>query len=64
MVFVAALALATVACGGGGTTIRATSQSCGQELTDLKSAYEGGAISKKEYDRLRSAAIKRCQKTR
>lgn len=52
------------ACGGGGTTVRTSGQSCGQELTDLKSSFEIGAISRKEYDRLRAATIQRCQKTR
>lgn len=58
------IALALAACGGGGATIRASGQSCGQELTDLKSAFEAGAVSEREYQRLREAAIRRCQQTR
>jgi hypothetical protein len=59
-----ALALPIANCGGGGATIRASGQTCGQELNDLKAAFESGAISKKEYARLREATIKRCQRTK
>ncbi|MBL8246353.1 MAG: hypothetical protein JNL89_19300 [Rhodanobacteraceae bacterium] len=64
MLLCAILSLGLVACGGGGATIRASGQTCGQELNDLKSAFETGAISKKEYARLRDATIKRCQRTK
>lgn len=39
-------------CGGGGAKVKAESQntSLGQELTDLKNAYDSGIINKKEYD--------------
>lgn len=56
--------LGVSACGGGRTTIRATGQSCGQELIDLKAAYDGGTMSKNEYDRVRSATLKRCRRTK
>lgn len=58
------LALALSGCGGGSTTIRANAQSCGQELSDLKSAFYQGAVSESEYRRLREATIRRCQKSR
>lgn len=56
--------LALPACGGGRATVRTSGQSCGQELTDLKSAYDAGTISKREYDRVRDATLKRCRRTK
>ena len=42
------------ACGGGGakteTQVENTTVSKGQQLIDLKSALDGGAISEKEYE--------------
>ena len=52
------------ACGGGRATVRTSGQSCGQELTDLKTAYDAGTISKREYDRVRDATLKRCRRTK
>ncbi|NJN05786.1 MAG: SHOCT domain-containing protein [Rhodobacteraceae bacterium] len=51
------------ACGGGGATVQA-GPTCGQELSDLKDAYDRGALSQKDYERLRSSAIKRCGRQR
>ena len=56
--------LALPACGGGRATVRTSGQSCGQELTDLKTAYDAGTISKREYDRVRDATLKRCRRTK
>lgn len=56
------IAAALVAgCGGGGAEVRSevTTVSQGQELMDLKKAYESGAITKDEYDRLRQKALQR-----
>jgi hypothetical protein len=54
------LSVGTLAgCGGGGADVRATTVSKGQELQDLKKAFDSGAISKKEYERLRSEVIRR-----
>lgn len=61
---VSLLVLALSGCGGGSTTIRANAQSCGQELSDLKSAFDQGAVTEAEYRRLREATIRRCQKSR
>ena len=56
------LGAATLAgCGGGGADVRATTVSKGQELQDLKNAYDSGAISDQEYERLRSEVIRRDQ---
>jgi hypothetical protein len=49
------------ACGGGGATTRneVTTVSQGQELLDLKKAYDSGAISKEEYERVRARILDR-----
>jgi hypothetical protein len=49
------------ACGGGGarTTIQEKSVSTGQELMDLKRAFESGAMTEKEYEKARKAIINR-----
>ena len=60
---VMALVLATsvAGCGGGGaktqtqTDIRTTTT--GQELMDLKKAYDSGAITEKEYERQRKKIL-------
>lgn len=48
-------------CGGGGATTRneVTTVSQGQELLDLKKAYDSGAISKDEYERARARILDR-----
>lgn len=48
-----------VGCGGGGADVRTTTVSKGQELQDLKNAFDSGAISQEEYERLRKEVIKR-----
>jgi hypothetical protein len=48
-------------CGGGSdTSVQTTTKSCGEELTDLKTAFDSKAIDQKEYDRLRNEVLKRC----
>jgi len=39
-------------CGGGGAELksRTTTTTTGQELIDLKAAYENGVITKKQYE--------------
>ncbi len=44
------LSLALAGCGGGDTTVKAETATTGQQLMDLKKAYEAGAISEKEYE--------------
>lgn len=55
------IALGTSACGGR-TTVHANPTTCGKELADLQEAQRKGALSDKEYARLRAAVIKRCGK--
>jgi hypothetical protein len=57
----AALLLSLSACGSDQyvTVSGTTSISKGQELTDLQSALNAGAISQAEYDKLRATILKR-----
>ncbi len=57
-----ALMLAAVlvgGCGGSDATIDATTTTMGQELTDLKKAYDAGIITEKEYKRSKEKILKR-----
>jgi hypothetical protein len=54
---VLALSLALAGCGGGDSTIKAETTTTGQQLLDLKKAYEAGAISEKEYEREREKIL-------
>ena len=49
------------ACGGGGATssTQVSTQTLGQELTDLKKAYDSGAMSEKEFESARKALLKK-----
>jgi hypothetical protein len=57
----AALLLSVAACGSDQTVTVSgtTSISKGQELTDLQAALNAGAITPAEYDKLRTAVLKR-----
>jgi hypothetical protein len=52
-----ALTLGLTGCGGGDSTIKAETTTTGQQLMDLKKAYEEGAISEKEYERQRKKIL-------
>lgn len=59
-VFVALLAAgALAACGGGGAEARTevSTVSEGQQLLDLKKAYDSGAMTKDEYERARAKVL-------
>ena len=49
--------LGLTACGGGGATTEVSTQTLGQELIDLKSAYEAGAMTESEYNKARDRLI-------
>jgi hypothetical protein len=53
--------LTLVACGGGGarTTNEITSVTRGQELLDLKKAFDAGALSEREYEQQRRQILER-----
>ncbi|HET9699430.1 MAG TPA: hypothetical protein VFP70_00760 [Burkholderiales bacterium] len=52
-------ALGISACGGGGAEVKSeiTTTTKGQQLLDLKKAYEAGAMSKDEYERERQRVL-------
>lgn len=54
-----AAALGLGACGGGGAEVKSeiTTTTKGQQLLDLKKAYEAGAMSKDEYEKERSRIL-------
>jgi uncharacterized membrane protein len=56
---VVALTLGLSACGGGGATTKVEARGTqGQQLLDLKEAYDKGVISEKEYNQTRSKILK------
>jgi hypothetical protein len=55
------LGLGVVACGGGGAEVRSevTTTTVGQQLMDLKKAYDAGAMTKDEYEKERKKVLER-----
>ncbi len=49
------------ACGGGGADVKSeiSTTTTGQQLIDLKKAYDSGAISQSEYERERKKILNR-----
>jgi hypothetical protein len=54
---VIAAALTLSACGGSTTTVKQT-ETQGQQLMDLKTAYDSGVITEKEYNKTKSQILK------
>ena len=52
-----AMALSVTACGGSTTTVKQT-ETQGQQLMDLKEAYDKGVISEKEYNSTKKQILK------
>jgi hypothetical protein len=52
-------ALGISACGGGGAEVRSEIHTTtkGQQLLDLKKAYDSGAMTKEEYERERQRVL-------
>jgi hypothetical protein len=57
----ALLVVCLAACGGGAAQLKSDIQTTtqGQQLLDLKKAYDAGAISKEEYERLGQKIVSR-----
>lgn len=51
--------LLTAGCGGGDSSVQAQTTTMGQELTDLKKAYDTGVINEKEYEKSKKNILKR-----
>lgn len=55
------LLLGVAACGGGGAEMKSevTTTTVGQQLMDLKKAYDSGAMTKEEYEKERKKILDR-----
>lgn len=51
--------LAAAGCGGADVRTQTTTTTTGQELMDLKKAYDTGVITEKEYERKREEILDR-----
>jgi PBP1b-binding outer membrane lipoprotein LpoB len=53
------LSLFVTGCSGGGAEVKSNIQTTtqGQQPLDLKKAYDAGAMSKEEYERLRKKIV-------
>ena len=54
---VLAMSLGVAACGGSTTTVKQT-ETQGQQLLDLKEAYDSGVISEREYNDAKKRILK------
>lgn len=54
---VVALSLGLAACGGSNTTVQQT-ETQGQQLMDLKEAYDSGVITEREYNETKQKILK------
>ena len=52
-------ALLTAGCGGGESKLEATTTTMGQELSDLKEAYDQGIITEQEYEKSKQKILDR-----
>ena len=53
-----AMALVLAACGGGGASVQSSTVSQGQELIDLKRAYDEGVLTVEEYESAKKRILK------
>jgi hypothetical protein len=58
LVIASSVAAGCLSFGGGSDTTTVTQPTIGQQLLDLKKAYDAGTLSKEEYERLREALIR------
>lgn len=52
------LAVATAGCGNPKVTVQEGKGSTGKQLTELKEAYDAGALTEKEYKKAKSRILK------
>jgi len=62
IVLMVAMVFSSCTCGGGGgdTTV-VHNETCGKRFTDLKASLDSGAISQKEYDKMREKIVDECK---
>jgi len=60
LIICALVSLAMLGCRGGGADVKTTTStvSVGQQLIDLKKAYDGGAMTQDQYQRAKEKLIK------
>lgn len=51
--------IAMTGCGGGGAEIKATNTTMGEELHDIKKAFDQGIITEKEYNKAKKDILKK-----
>lgn len=51
--------MSVTACGGADVRTETSTTTTGQELLDLKKAYDAGVITEKEYERKREEILER-----
>ena len=52
-------ALLSAGCGGGESKLEATTTTMGQELSDLKKAYDQGIITEQQYEKSKQNILDR-----
>ena len=59
ILFIGAISLSSCIGGGPETSVRTDAVSTGQELIDLKKAYDQGIITEKEYEKKKKQILKK-----
>jgi hypothetical protein len=58
LVLASSVAAGCLSFGGGSDTTTVNQPTVGQQLLDLKKAYDAGTISQEEYERMRQAILR------
>jgi len=59
LILVMSMAALTAGCGGGGTTVKASNTTMGQELQDIDAAFKKGILTEREYKRAKEDILDR-----